>query len=84
MKTLAYSVIATVILVCITILAVTCAYTFNNYMEARRDLVRKEQSDRMINTIEEIGEKVPDFRLFKKRDGKDSNVDSRLVRRFSS
>lgn len=81
MKTLVYSIVAAVVLVCFTVLAVTAAYTLNNVMEARRDLVRKQQSDRMIQTIEEIGDKVPDLRIFK-RDGKTDRSDSRLVRDF--
>ena len=63
---------------CLTLLGIAASISFNNYLEARRDLERKEQTEKMRLTIErgidELTAKMPDFKVFKR--GEESNGSS--------
>lgn len=67
MKHFLLAMVAISAMLTIAIVSTLAAYTFNNMVEARRDLERKKQFEKMTASIEEaaqeLTDKIPDFRL---------------------
>jgi hypothetical protein len=78
---LSVALLAVAMMVCFTGLFLAGAYTFNNYIESRRDLERKEQSEKIIQAMSQVAEKIPEFRLLNRKKGNDSSANHRGTRR---
>lgn len=64
---LSLSALAALTLICFTGLAICGACSLSNYIEARRDLEQKEQTERVIKVMSDMADKIPEFRLLNRK-----------------
>jgi hypothetical protein len=68
-KAIAVLIFLGLVLVC----GVCAALGFNSWLQVQESLKREEYADRMVAAVEGAVEKIPEFKLFKRKDDKYEN-----------